>query len=290
VFTQRRMTQLARSCAFSLLLALALPALGMSREECDRQFKPQTGQPGKDVIWVPTNDRLVARMLQMARVEAADQVYDLGAGDGKIAIAAARDFGARAVGVEYDPQLAKLAQCYVQADGLAGRVRIVQGDIFEIDFSSATVVTLYLLPELNLRLRPTILNMKPGTRVVSHSFLMDDWEPDERSTSEDGSAYLWIVPAKVAGAWTFREQDGNDRFTLQLEQRFQQLTGRIDDDRQVLSNSRVQGSQIELTFTQSGAPARLTGRIDGERIDAKVTRGTNTARYIGTHARAGSGR
>ena len=131
-------------CALALLLACSLPAAGAAHEDCERLFKPQTGQPGKDVVWVPTNDQLVARMLQMAQVTAADRVYDLGAGDGKIAIAAARDFGAQAVGVEFDPQMARLAQCYVQADRLEGRVQIVQGDIFETDFSSATVLTLYL--------------------------------------------------------------------------------------------------------------------------------------------------
>ena len=279
----------------TVLLACALPASGASREECERQFKPYTGQQGKDVVWVPTNDLLVARMLRMAQVTAADWVYDLGAGDGKIAIAAARDFGAESVGVEYNPQLAKLAQCYVEADGLGKRVRIVQGDIFETDFSSATVVTLYLLPELNLRLRPTILNMKPGTRVVSHSFLMDDWEPDERSMTEDGSAYLWIVPAKVAGNWTFRAADagprseGKDRFGVELKQKFQQLEGRADG-KPLISDARVRGSQLDLTFIENGAQTKVSGRVEGDRIDAQVTRGDKTSRYIGTRARAGSGR
>jgi SAM-dependent methyltransferase len=276
----------------ALLLACAIPASGASREasreECERQFKPQSGQRGKDVIWVPTNDYLVARMLKMAQVTKADRVYDLGAGDGKIAIAAARDFGATAVGVEYDPQLAKLAQCYVQAEKLGERVRIVQGDIFETDFSSATVVTLYLLPELNLRLRPTLLNMKPGTRVVSHSFLMDDWEPDERSMTEDGSAYLWIVPAKVVGNWEFRESGGKGHFVAKLEQKFQQLSGRAGNE-PLTSDARVRGSQIELTFVDDGASTKLAGRVDGDRIDAQVTRGGKTSRYIGTRTRASSG-
>jgi len=263
-------------------LAFSLPAPAAD------DYAPQVGQPGKDVIWVPTNDGLVARMLQMAKVTAADRVYDLGAGDGKIAIAAARDFGAQAVGVEYDPQLAKLAQCYVQADQLGERVRIVQGDIFETDFSSATVVTLYLLPELNLRLRPTILNMKPGTRVVSHSFLMDDWEPDERSMTEDGSAYLWIVPAKVAGTWSFREADGKGRFGMQLEQKFQQLSGRAGEQ-PLVAEAHVRGPELELAFMENGAPTKVVGRVDGNRIDAKVTRGNKTSRYIGTRTQAGSG-
>jgi hypothetical protein len=280
--------QVAPWYVLALLLACALPASGASREECDRQYKPQTGQPGKDVVWVPTNDQLVARMLQMAQVTSADRVYDLGAGDGKIAIAAARDFGAQAVGVEYNPELAQLGQCYVQADRLDHRVRIIQGDIFETDFSSATVVTLYLLPELNLRLRPTILQMKPGTRVVSHSFLMDDWEPDERSLTEDGSAYLWIVPAQVAGNWSFREADGKGRFAVQLEQKFQQLSGKAGDE-PLISDARVRGSQIDFTFIESGAQTRVSGRIEGNGIDAQVTRAGKTSRYIGTRGRAGSG-
>lgn len=275
-------------CALALSLACAIPASGASREECERQFKPSSGQPGKDVIWVPTNDYLVARMLKMAQVTKADRVYDLGAGDGKIAIAAARDFGATAVGVEYDPKMAKLAQCYVEAEKLGERVRIVQGDIFETDFTSATVVTLYLLPELNLRLRPTILNMKPGTRVVSHSFMMDDWEPDERSMTEDGSAYLWIVPAKVAGTWEFRESDGKGRFVARLEQKFQQLSGRVGNE-PVLSSARVFGADVHMSFVENGAPTKLAGRVDGDRIDAQVTRGGKETRYIGTRTRASSG-
>jgi SAM-dependent methyltransferase len=270
-------------CVLALLIACAVPASGASREECERQHRPQTGQPGKDVIWVPTNDGLVTRMLEMAEVTAADRVYDLGAGDGKIAIAAARDFGARAVGIEYDPQLARLAQCYVQADRLGERVQIIQGDIFETDFSSATVVTLYLLPELNVRLRPTILKMKPGTRVVSHSFLMGDWEPDERSITEDGSAYLWIVPAQVEGNWSFREANGNGRFAVQLRQVFQQLSGRGESE-PLVSDARMHGPQLQLTFFENGAPTRIDGKVEGDRIDAQVTRGGKTSRYIGTRA------
>lgn len=271
------------------LLACAGPASGANREECAREFKPHTGQPGKDVIWVATDDGLVARMLQMAQVTSADRVYDLGAGDGKIAIAAARDFGAQSVGVEYEPQLARLAQCYVEADRLAERVRIVQGDIFATDFSSATVVTLYLLPELNLRLRPTILDMKPGTRVVSHSFLMGDWEPDERSMTEDGNAYLWIVPAKIAGTWTFVEAGGKERFAVQLEQQFQHLSGRVGDE-PLVSSARVRGSQLEFMFFENGKPTKVAGRAEGARIDAQVTRGGKTSRYVGTRAQTDNAR
>ena len=278
---------LASWCLSVLLLACVIPAVGASREECERQFKPEIGQPGKDVMWVPTSDGLVARMLKMAQVTSTDYVYDLGAGDGKIAIAAARDFGAHAVGIEYEPQLARLAQCYVQAAGLAERVHIIRGDVFQTDFSKATVVTLYLLPELNLRLRPTILSMKPGTRVVSHSFLMSDWEPDERSMTDDGSAYLWIVPAQVAGEWEFRESEGQGRFTVKLEQNFQHLTG-IAGDEPLVSNARIRGSQLNLMFFENGGPTKVEGTVAGDRIDAQVTRGGRTSRYIGTRS-PGSG-
>ena len=239
-------------------------------------------------MWVPTDDALVARMLKMAEVTDADLVYDLGAGDGKIAIAAARDFGAKAVGVEYEPQLARLAQCYVQAAGLGERVRIIHGDVFETDFSDATVVTLYLLPELNLRLRPTLLKMKPGTRVVSHSFLMNDWEPDERSMTEDGNAYLWIVPANVAGTWQFRESDGQGRFTVQIEQSFQHLSGHAGEE-PLISSARVRGSKIDLMFFENGGPTQIVGTVDGDRINAQVTRDGKTSRYIGTRSQRGSG-
>jgi hypothetical protein len=159
-------------------------------------------------------------------------------------------------------------------------VRIVEGDIFETDFSDATVITLYLLPELNLRLRPTILEMKPGTRVVSHSFLMDDWEPDERSMTDDGQAYLWIVPAKVAGAWTFtRDDERKDRFEARLEQKFQEVTGSVG--KEPLANAALNGDALKFSFPDSGGLAQVEGRVIGDKIEANVTRGGKTSRYTG---------
>jgi SAM-dependent methyltransferase len=219
-------------------------------------------------------------MLEMAKVNSKDLVYDLGAGDGKIAIAAAKEAGARAVGVEYNPEMARLAQCLVKAERLEDRVKIIQGDIFETDFSKASVVTLYLLPELNLRLRPTILKMKPGTRVVSHSFLMDDWRPDESSVSTDGAAYLWIVPAEVAGNWTFKQRGGRDSFDVRLEQSFQKLTGSVGDE--PLTNGEVRGTEINLMFSEGDVHTRLKGQLDGDRIEAQVTRNDATSTFIGT--------
>jgi len=266
---------------FAALLACGLQAHGQQRADCEKQYQPSTGQPGKDVVWVPTSDGLVKRMLEMAKVSSNDLVYDLGAGDGKIAIAAARQFGARSVGVEYNPDMANLAQCFVRADGLTDKVKVIQGDIFETDFSNATVITLYLLPELNLKLRPTILEMKPGTRVVSHSFLMGDWQPDESSISEDGAAYLWLVPAKVAGKWNFKQQGGKDTFAVQLGQEFQKLRGTVGAQSEEISQGEIKGTQISLTFSEGDVHTVMKGTVAGNRIEAKVTRNNSTATYIG---------
>ena len=175
------MTLLARA---ALLVALFVPFAASAQK-----FEPQVGQAGKDVIWVPTPDEVVERMLTMAQTGPNDIHFDLGAGDGKIAIMAAKKFGAKATGIEYNPDMVKYANEKAQQAGVAGvgpgKAIIRQADIFATDFSSATVITLYLLPSLNMKLRPTILSMKPGTRVVSHSFTMEDWEADEISTMHD---------------------------------------------------------------------------------------------------------
>jgi hypothetical protein len=265
---------------FASLLA-CWQAHGQQRADCEKQYQPSTGQPGKDVVWVPTNDGLVTRMLEMAKVTRSDLVSDLGAGDGKIAIAAARQFGARAVGVEFNPEMATLAQCFVRAEGLTQKVRIIQGDIFETDFSDATVVTLYLLPELNLKLRPTLLEMKPGTRVVSHSFLMGDWQPDQSSVSEDGAAYLWLVPAKVAGKWTFRQQGGKDTFTVQLDQTFQKLSGKVGARGDEIDRGEIKGTELSLIFSEGDVHTLLKGKVSANRVEAQVTRNTKTATFIG---------
>jgi hypothetical protein len=252
------------------------------RKSCERDYKPQVGQSGKDVIWVPTPDELVQRMLRMAKVTPQDIVYDLGAGDGKIAIAAGKQ-GATAVGIEYNPDMAKLAQCYVQADGVSNKVKIVQGDIFKEDFSKATVITMYLLPELNLRLRPIILNMKHGTRVTSHQFTMGDWEPDETAEVEYRTAYLWIVPAKVDGTWTLREQGGSGQYTVSLRQAYQKISGDVvtGNAKQPLVGATLHGDELKFAFnddkgvtrtlTGTVRGAELTGVLKGAGAEAKVT-------------------
>jgi hypothetical protein len=274
--------------ASGVLLLVCGMANGQSRAQCERTYKPETGQAGKDVIWVPTNDALVDRMLTMAKTTSSDLVYDLGAGDGKIAIAAAKKFGARSVGVEYNPDMAKFAQCLVGVEGVGDKTRVIQGDIFQTDFTAATVVTLYLLPELNLKLRPTLLKMKPGTRVVSHSFLMDDWEPDERSTTDDGYAYLWIVPAEVDGTWTFSPQGGDGaKLVVQLDQTFQHVKGTVGGGASAkpLTSAKLNGAQLEMSFIGDRGTSQLKGVVNGARIEATVTDSSNKqTRYVGTRS------
>jgi SAM-dependent methyltransferase len=269
------------ACAAAMVLALgAVPqAEGQTRADCERQYTPQRGQEGKDVVWAPTEDSMLVRMLEMANVTPADKLYDLGSGDGKIPIAAAKRFGATAVGIEYDADLVKHARCLAAAERVQARVTFVEGDIFEADFSDASVVTLYLLPALNLRLRPTLLAMKPGTRIVSYSFTMGDWEPDEHIDSfGDGSAYLWIVPANADGAWTFRAVDGADTFEVDLEQSFQRLGG-VAGDASV--SGTLHGDAIHFVFKRGADDVRITGTVKTDSIVATVARGGTSAEYVG---------
>jgi Methyltransferase domain len=265
-----RFIRSSTAIALAGVLAAAVVSVdAKDRRECDRDYKPQVGQAGKDVVWVPTPDEVVQRMLRMAKVTPQDTVYDLGAGDGKIAIAAGK-LGATAVGIEYNPDMAKLAQCYVQAENLGGKTRIIQGDVFKEDFSKATVVTMYLLPELNLKLRPTILEMKPGTRVTSHQFTMGDWEADETAEVDYRTAYLWIVPAKVEGTWTLREQGpGNAQYTVNLSQKYQKITGDVaaGTAKQPLVGATVRGEEIRFAFNDDkGVTRTLTGTVRGNEL------------------------
>jgi len=236
----------------------------------DEVYRPNMGQSGKDVIWIPTPDSLVTRMLQAARTTENDVVYDLGAGEGKIPIAAARDFKARAVGIEYNPDMAALAKRNAERAGVADKVKIIAGDIFENDFSEATVVTLYLLPELNYKLRPSILKMKPGTRVVSHAFNMRDWEPDEVIYDSDREAFLWIVPATISGKWQFDEGGGGFKGTLDLIQAYQRVGGSMTIGKQAapLLGPRLSGNNFSFSFINTdGAMRSVRGKIDGDKFD-----------------------
>ena len=232
---------------FSTFYALNTFAQGVL-DDGDDQYKPRVGQEGKDVVWVPTTNELLAIMLKTAKVNSNDLVYDLGSGDGRIAIAAAKDFGARAVGIEFNPAMAKLAQRNVDRSGVGNRVKIINGDIFKEDFSKATVVTMYLLPDLNIALRPTILKMKPGTRVTSHAFNMGDWDADVEIDTP-AKAYYWVVPAPVEGEWLISGMEPK-RTILKLSQHYQKIGGtlQIGDDSQVLLNPKLDGATLSFTY------------------------------------------
>jgi SAM-dependent methyltransferase len=232
---------------FSVFCALNTFAQGVL-DGGDDQYKPRVGQDGKDVIWVPTTNELLAIMLKTAKVNSNDLVYDLGSGDGRIAIAAAKDFGARAVGIEFNPEMAELAQRNVNRSGVGDRVKIINGDIFKEDFSKATVVTMYLLPQLNIALRPTILKMKPGTRVTSHAFNMGDWDADVEIDTP-AKAFYWVVPASVEGEWLITGMEPK-RTTLKLSQHYQKIGGtlQIGDDSQVLLNPKIDGATLSFTY------------------------------------------
>ena len=250
----------------SLALALANPLAAVA--QADDSWRPQRGQTGKDVMWLPTPDELAHRLLELARVGPNDLVYDLGAGDGKIAIAAAQRHGARAVGIEYNARLAAFAQREAERAGVADRVRIIQADLFQTDFSSATVLTLYLLDELNQQLRPRVLGMKPGTRVVSNSFAMGDWEPDQVIRVGSQVGYYWLVPANVAGDWQLEglpETSGPAR--LSLVQRYQRLAGTITLNGRTfpLLSPTLEGERLLLRYVDTSdllKAVRLTVQAD----------------------------
>ena len=232
----------------------------------DELYRPRLRQPGKDVMWLPTPDAMVERMLSMAKTTSSDVVYDLGAGDGRLPIVAAQRFGAKAVGIEYDRDLAALARRSAERAGVAGKVTIIQGDIFKEDFSRATVVTLYLLPDLNQQLRPQLLEMKPGTRVVSHAWDMGEWEPDATQRIGDNEAFLWIVPARVDGRWTIKDQEGFFVGELALAQRFQRVGGTLTLRGRVqpVLGAYVEGDVLGFTFVDlDGGIRSVRARVSG---------------------------
>ncbi len=281
-----RLCRMLSAAASMLLLAAAVgQAQPGSRAECEAAHPAAWGRAGKDVVWVPTLDAVVHAMLTMAKVTPQDLVIDLGAGDGRIAIAAAKPFGARSVGIEYDPDLAKLAGCLVQAEGVADKARIVEGDIFKEDFGGASVVTMYLLPHLNLCVRHRILAMEPGTRVVSHQFSMADWDPDESAQVQGRNVYLWVVPARVDGVWDFHDRQGKT-FTIELRQTFGKLAGEITRGRvrEPLLSATVRGHDLRFTFDTAGVTVDFAGTVRGSEIAGALSTGPTggTVEAVGT--------
>ena len=256
----------------AIVISMLFAASGVYAQTNDGTFTPQSGQAGKDVVWVPTPQDLVNTMLDLANVTSADYLIDLGSGDGRTVITAAKR-GATALGIEYNPDMVEYAKRAANEEGVSKRATFVKADIYESDFSKATVITLFLLESINLKLRPKILDMKPGTRIVSNTFEMGDWKPDQtkRLTDSNSSwytAHLWIVPAKVDGIWKLN--DGQITFI----QDFQEISG---------------------TITTGGKSTQLTGKLNGDKIsfnvgDTEYTGTVNGDRISGTRAGGNSWR
>jgi hypothetical protein len=265
------------------LLVSALTAGGAAAQQTQTQtpFEPQVGQAGKDVVWVPTDEKLVEKMLDIAKITAQDFVMDLGSGDGRNIIAAAKR-GARAVGVEYNPQMVELSQANAKKAGVADKASFIQGDMYEADISKATALVLFLLPVNLEKLTPKFLDLKPGTRIVDNTFAIPGWEPDQTERLETDcqtwcSALLWIVPAKVQGSW--RLPDGEITF----DQKFQMLTGSLKtaSGSASIESGRLRGE--EITFTAGGT--QYTGKVTGDRIEGTARTGANMRPFTATRAK-----
>jgi precorrin-6B methylase 2 len=259
---------------------LALTAAGAFAQPAQKPFEPVSGQPGKDVVWVPTSQALVDKMLDMAKLTANDIHMDLGSGDGRTVITAAKR-GARSTGIEYNPDMVELSKANAQKAGVSDRATFVKADLFETDFSKATIITLFLLPDINLKLRPKILDLKPGTRIVSNTFTMGEWKDDETATVEESqgcsyycTAHMWIVPAKVAGTWQSAQGE------LTLKQEFQMVQGSLKagGNTSPITNAKLRADQ----FSFSAGGAAYAGRVNGNTIEGTVTTGGTSAKWSAT--------
>jgi hypothetical protein len=258
----------------SLVVLLSLTAAGVyaQAQPAQEPYEPRVGQEGKDVVWVPSPQTVVNKMLDMAKVTPKDYVIDLGSGDGRTVITAAKR-GAKAQGIEYNPDMVELSKRNAAKEGVSDKATFAKADLFESDFSQATVITMFLLPDINIKLRPKILDLKPGTRIVSNTFTMGEWTADETATVNDDcqsycTALLWIVPAKVAGTWQLPQGK------LTLKQTFQMISGTIRSGNvsTPITNGRLRGDQI--SFTAGGA--QYTGRVNGNVIEGNVKGGTDS--------------
>ena len=256
------MTKLNLFKKFVLALSLSVAiAGGIAQAQPAKEYQPEVGQAGKDVVWVPTPQALVDKMLDMAKVTPKDYVIDLGSGDGRTVITAAKR-GSKALGIEYNPDMVELSKSAAVKEGVSDKASFVKADLFESDFSQAQVITMFLLPSINVKLRPKILDLKPGTRIVSNSFDMEEWKPDETATVEGCNnwctAHLWIVPAKVGGTWKLPQGE------LTLKQTFQMITGTLKNGNAATQVSgKLNGDQI--TFTAGNV--QYSGRVSGNSMD-----------------------
>jgi precorrin-6B methylase 2 len=269
-----------------ILGALGCAALLFASAAGAQSTFPGGGGVNLDVPYVPTAQNVVNRMLEMAQAGPNDIHYDLGSGDGRIVVTAVRDFKVKkAVGVEIDPVRIKEANENAKSAGVTDRVAFMQTDLFKFDFTEASVLTLYLLPDVNLKLRPTILDrMKPGTRVVSHAFTMGDWRPDNQDTVDGETLYFWVVPAKVAGRWEWKV--GNETYRADLAQMHQVVTGTLHapgGQQAMITNAVLRGEDLrfDAQVTRGGTPVTMhfVGKVAGNQIGAAVDfGGKDTAR------------
>ena len=265
-----RASWLLRRSVLALGLSLATAGVFAHAQTATAPFTPEVGQSGKDVVWVPTPQALVDKMLDMATLTPQDYVIDLGSGDGRTVITAAKR-GARAHGIEYNPDMVALSQRNAATEGVSGKATFEKADIFESNFSQASIITMFLLPEINLRLRPKLLDLKPGTRIVSNSFTMEDWAPDEQAVVGGDcvswcTALFWLVPAKVEGTWQLPQGQ------LALKQQFQMVSGTLTTGGRTatIANGRLRGDQIRYSV----GGVEYTGRANGNTMEGTTSGGT----------------
>jgi len=267
--------RLVHRSMITILLLSTFICLSAQEEQSNTEYVPRSGQAGKDVVWVPTPQVVVEKMLDMAKVTTKDFVIDLGSGDGRTVITAAKR-GAKARGLEYNPDMVELSKSNAANEGVSDRVEFIQGDFFEADLSQATVITMFLLPSINVRLRPRLLALKPGTRIVSNSFTMDEWIPDETANNIEGctsycTALLWIIPARVEGTWKIPQGE------LRLSQSFQMVSGtlRTEMNTIAISNGRLYGDQITFNVNDE----KYSGRVTGSTIEGTVSSGQSNRKW-----------
>jgi len=267
--------RLIRALCFSTVV-LVFSAIAVAQQET-KPFEPVVGQAGKDVVWVPSPEETVLKMMEMGKITAQDYVIDLGSGDGRNVIAAAKR-GARALGVEYNQDMVDLSKRRATEAGVTDKAQFVQGDMYEADISKASVMALFLLPQNLNKLRPKFLALKPGSRIVSNTFTIENWEPVESETVPNCTSWctvlLYIVPANVGGAWQMPQG------TLTLQQDAQDVSGTLGSS--AIADAKLRGE--ELTFNAGGT--RYTGRVNGDTIEGTATNGSNQTRWRATRAKA----
>jgi SAM-dependent methyltransferase len=265
--THRAMHLLFAVCGVAVVAVAALAQ--------EKPYEPVPGQSGKDAVWVPTPFVTIEKMLDLARLTPEDVVIDLGSGDGRAVIAAAKR-GARATGVEFEEKLVLLSRQLAEKEGVADKATFVQGDMFAYDISKATVMPMFLLPEHFAKLTPKFLALKPGARIVINTFRIPSWEPDETAKAEGEcshwcTALLYIVPAKVAGNWRLPEGE------LRLTQNFQKVTGTLSagGKRMQIKDGRLRGDNISFSIGR----VSYTGRVDGNTMTGNISGGKSAGTW-----------